>query len=83
MSVCANSRAGIEVHGVRNEIGGGRADDRNIICGSGSDAITVMAARNTWILKNWIGLAPDGTNGLGNTGWGIADTGYSNLYMGD
>ncbi len=82
-SVLANAAHGIEVRGVGNLVGGGHADQKNIICGSGMDGIRLEAARGARILKNYIGLAPDGSNGFGNTRWGVSAQGCSNLYIGD
>ncbi len=69
-----NANDGLQIFGARAMIGGTGPFDRNVINNNLNEGINISGsgATGNFILGNYIGLEPSGTNGSGNADVGIA-----------
>jgi hypothetical protein len=63
-------------------VGGGSRYDCNFIAGNTSDGIRISNASDFYVIKNIIGLKPDGTTPIPNGGFGVNIVGSTNVSVG-
>ena len=79
----ANGGSGISIERAPfTSVGGASVPERNVISGNDRDGIDVVAAPNTSILGNFIGVNATGSAGLGNGGVGVQLVNASQAILG-
>ncbi len=86
-AVLSNTLAGVRIEaGARdNTIGGDTDGERNVISGNGEDGVRIADSGTTGntVSRNYIGLAANGTDDLGNSQYGVViDDGAQNNTVG-
>jgi hypothetical protein len=86
-AVLSNTLAGVRIEaGARdNTIGGNTEGERNVISGNGEDGVYIADSGTTGntVSRNYIGLAANGTDDLGNSRYGVViDDGAQNNTVG-
>jgi len=73
VSLAEGNTSGITITdgATHNLIGGDSPNDRNIIVKNDNGILLVQNANNNTITGNYIGVAADGTTGMGNTDYGV------------
>ncbi|MFK7840818.1 MAG: right-handed parallel beta-helix repeat-containing protein, partial [Sphingorhabdus sp.] len=79
----ANGATGLRINtSSQVTVGGTTAAQRNIISGNGADGILLERSNNVYLLGNYIGVASNGTNSIGNGDDGLDIDDADNITIG-